>query len=64
MTWSIAVPDVYQVETYRSSVMESLELTSVGHQGGSVLSAVFQYRLWTTVVRATLPITHHRRHEG
>ena len=42
MTWSISVPDVYyQVETYRSSVMESLELTSVGHQSGSGLSAVF-----------------------
>ena len=65
MIWSIAVPDVYyQVETHRSSVMESLGLTSVGHHSGSALSAVFWYRLWTTVARASSPITLHHRHEG
>ena len=65
MTWSIAVPDVnYQVETHRSSAMESLELRLVGHQSGSGSRAVFWNRLWTTVVRATSPITLHRRREG
>ena len=36
----------------------------VGHQSGSDLRAVFYNRLWTTVVRATSPITLHRRREG
>ena len=45
MTWSIAVPDVnYQLETHRSSVMESLELRLVGHQSGSGLCAACQSR--------------------
>ena len=33
---------------------------AVGHQSGNGLRAVFWYRLWTTLVRATSPITLHR----
>ena len=63
MTWPIAVPKMnFQVETHKSSVMESLELRLVGHQSGSGLCAACQSRecsatkvavtyVWTTVVR-------------